>query len=171
MFFDPGPRGSGGPAGGPPPSPSWALPGPPGASRRPPGPKTNEGKKSGNLKKLIEQWSSQLWFKRDSPLNSGPRGPALTPPSNLVALSLGGYPMLRNNASGPESGLPAWISDGFSSGKPQTRPSGRPKAGRRADLKVLSFRIWPKSGPEAQSSARKHYCVTKDNSGSRGIPS
>ncbi len=47
------------------------------------------------------------------------------------------YSMLRNGASGPEI--------------------GRPKAGRRADLEALQIRIRPKSGPEAQFPARKHY--------------
>ena len=45
--------------GGPreaPQSPSWAFPGPPGASRGPPGPKTNQSKKLRNLKELTEQW-------------------------------------------------------------------------------------------------------------------
>ncbi len=36
------------------------------------------------------------------------------------------YPMLRNSASGPEIGLPGWISAGFQSGEPHNRPSGRP---------------------------------------------
>ncbi len=35
----------------------WAFPGPPGISRRPPGPKTNQSKKPKNLKDLTEQWS------------------------------------------------------------------------------------------------------------------
>ncbi len=43
-------------------SPPWAFPGPPGASRKPPGPKTDQSKKPRNLKELIKQWSSvQLW--------------------------------------------------------------------------------------------------------------
>jgi hypothetical protein len=44
------------------------------------------------------------------------------------------YPMLRNNACGPEIGLSGRISAGFSSGKHQNRPSGRPSAGRGADF-------------------------------------
>jgi hypothetical protein len=36
--------------------------------------------------------------------------------------------MLNDNASGPEIGLPSRISAGFYSGRPQPRPSGRPKA-------------------------------------------
>ncbi len=69
------------------------------------------------------------------------------------------YPMLRNSASGPEIGIPGRISAGFHSGKPRSRPSGRPKAGRRADFEDLPTRIRPKAGPEARCPARKHYCV------------
>ncbi len=36
----------------------WALPGPPGASRRLPGPKTSQSRKPKNLKELTERWSS-----------------------------------------------------------------------------------------------------------------
>ncbi len=35
----------------------WAFPRPPGASRRPPVPETNQSKKLRNLKELTEQWS------------------------------------------------------------------------------------------------------------------
>ena len=62
-FFDPGPGGSGGPREAPQ-SPPWAFPGPPGASRRPPGPKTNQSKKPRNLKELTEHWS--LCIKQSS---------------------------------------------------------------------------------------------------------
>ncbi len=55
-FFDPGPGGSGGSREAPQ-SPPWAFPGPPGASRRPPGPKTNQSEKPRNLTELIKQWS------------------------------------------------------------------------------------------------------------------
>ena len=55
-FFGLGPGGSEGPREAPQ-SPPWAFPGPPGASRRPPGPKTNKSKKHRNLKELIKQWS------------------------------------------------------------------------------------------------------------------
>ncbi len=58
-FFDRGPSGSGGPREAPL-GYLWAFPGPPGASRRPPGPKTNRSKKHRNPKELIEQWS-QRW--------------------------------------------------------------------------------------------------------------
>ncbi len=44
--------------------------------------------------------------------------------------------------------------------KPQKRPSGLPKAGRRADFEALPARIQPKSCPEARFPARKHYCAT-----------
>ncbi len=43
--------------------------------------------------------------------------------------------MFRYSASGPgipEIRLPGNISAGFYSGEPQNRPSGRPRAGRRA---------------------------------------
>ena len=56
MFFDPGPGGSGAPREVPE-GPPWAFPVPPGASRRPPGPKTNQSKKPRNLKELTERWS------------------------------------------------------------------------------------------------------------------
>ncbi len=42
----------------------WAFPGPPGASRGPQGPKTNQSKKPRNLKELTEQWRS--WGGGDS---------------------------------------------------------------------------------------------------------
>ena len=56
-FFDPGPGASGGPWKAPLGYP-WVFPGPPGASRRPPGPKTKQSKKPRNLKELTEQWRS-----------------------------------------------------------------------------------------------------------------
>jgi hypothetical protein len=65
------------------------------------------------------------------------------------------YPMLRDSASGPEIKFPGLISAGFSSGKRPNRPSGRPKARRRAEFHDFLTRIRPKSGPEAQSLARK----------------
>ncbi len=67
------------------------------------------------------------------------------------------YSMLRNNASGPEIGIPDRISAGFLSGKHQIRPFGRPKASRRADFDAFPTRIRPKSGPEVRFPARKHY--------------
>ena len=54
-FFDPGLGGSGGPREAPLGYP-WAFPEPPGASRRPTGPKTNQSKKPRNLKGLTERW-------------------------------------------------------------------------------------------------------------------
>ncbi len=51
-FFDPGPAGSGCPREVPE-GPPWAFPGPPGASRRSPGPTTSENKKPKNLKDLV----------------------------------------------------------------------------------------------------------------------
>ncbi len=56
-------------------------------------------------------------------------------PGALV-VTLHKYPMLHNSASGLEIWLPGWISAGFLSGKPRNRPSGRPKGGRRADLRL-----------------------------------
>ncbi len=69
------------------------------------------------------------------------------------------YPMLSNNASGLEIGLPAQISAGFYSGKSQNRSSGRPSAGRRADFDAFPTGIRPKSNLEARFPARKHYSV------------
>ncbi len=70
------------------------------------------------------------------------------------------YPMLCTSASVLEIGLPGQISAGFTSGKPQNWPSGRPKAGRRTGFEVSPTRIRPKSYLEAQFPSRKHYCVT-----------
>ncbi len=58
-LFDLGQGGSGGPRETPQ-SPPWAFPGRPGASRRSPGPKTNQCKKPRNLKALIKQWCKVL---------------------------------------------------------------------------------------------------------------
>ncbi len=67
---------------------------------------------------------------------SSPRGGG-----NLRFLTLwnlfANYPRLRNNASGPEIGLPDQISTGFYLGDPQNRTSGRPSAGRRADFEAF----------------------------------
>ncbi len=68
--------------------------------------------------------------------------------------------MLRNNASGPKIGLPRRILAGLLPGKNRNRPSGRPKAGRRADFGSLPVAVRAKSGPEGRCPARKHYCVT-----------
>ncbi len=43
--------------------------------------------------------------------------------------TLRNYSMLRDNASGPEIGLPGWSSAGFELGKAQNRPSDRRPAG------------------------------------------
>ena len=70
------------------------------------------------------------------------------------------YSLLRNNASGPEIGLPGRILAGLLPGRHRNRPSGRPSAGRRADLGGFAVAVRPKSGPEGRFTARKHYCVT-----------
>ncbi len=49
-----------------------------------------------------------------------------------------GYSMFRNNASGPEIGLPGRILARLLPGKHRNQPSGRPKACRRADLGASS---------------------------------
>ncbi len=69
------------------------------------------------------------------------------------------YSMLRNIASGPEIGSPGRILDGVLPGKDRIRPSGRPKAGRRAEFCVFPVAVRPKSSPEGRFPARKHYCV------------
>ncbi len=46
------------------------------------------------------------------------------------------YSMLRNNASGPEIGLPGRILAGLQPGKHRNQPSGRPSAGGRADFAI-----------------------------------
>ena len=43
--------------------------------------------------------------------------------------------------------------------KNRNRPTGRPKAGRRADFGSFPVAVRPKSGPEGRFTARKHYCV------------
>ncbi len=68
--------------------------------------------------------------------------------------------MLRNNASGPEIGLPGRILAGLLPGKHRNRPSRRPSAGRRANLGALPVAVRPKSGPEGRCQTRKHCCVT-----------
>ncbi len=87
-----------------------------------------------------------------------PSIPVLCPGYLGPALQNITYPMLRNIASGTEINLPGWKS-GFRAGnligKNLNRPSGRPSAGRRADVEAFPIRIRPKSGP-----ARKHYCIT-----------
>ena len=70
------------------------------------------------------------------------------------------YSMLRNNASGPEIGLPGRILAGLLPEKHRNRPSGRPSAGRRADFGAFPVAVRPQSGPEGRFTARKHYCVT-----------
>ena len=71
--FWPGPGGLWGPPGSPP-EPSVGLPG---ASRRPPGPKTDQSKKPRNLKVMIEQWRLYLRAKQNQNSNcfpgSGPK--------------------------------------------------------------------------------------------------
>ncbi len=67
------------------------------------------------------------------------------------------YPMLRNNASGPGSSLAGQIAAELHSGKPHNRPSGRPKASRRAAFEALPTRIRPKSGRKARFPAGKLY--------------
>ena len=65
--------------------------------------------------------------------------------------------MLRNNASGPEIGLPGWILAGLLAGRHRSRPSSRPKAGRRADFGSFPVAVRPKSSPEGRFPAREHY--------------
>ncbi len=74
------------------------------------------------------------------------------------------YSMLRSNASGPEIGLPGRILAGLLPGKHRNRPSGRPKAVRRADVGAFPVAVRPKSGPEDGFLARKHYCITLSTS-------
>ncbi len=52
------------------------------------------------------------------------------------------------------------ILAGLLPGTYRNRPSGRPKAGRRADFNAFPVAVRPKSGPEGRFTARKHYCVT-----------
>ncbi len=75
-LFEPGPGGSGGPREAPR-SPAWAFPGPPGASRMPPGPKTNQSKKSRSLAKLIEQWSDRLLLGRHAAVRAAGTKPSI----------------------------------------------------------------------------------------------
>ncbi len=68
--------------------------------------------------------------------------------------------MSRNRTSGPEIGVPGRILAGLPPEKNLQRPSGRPKAGRRADFGAFRVAVRPKSGPEGGFTARKHYCIT-----------
>ncbi len=68
--------------------------------------------------------------------------------------------MFGNDASGPEISLPGWILVGLLPETHRNRPSGRPKAGRRAHFGAFPITVLPKSGPEGRFTARKHYCIT-----------
>jgi hypothetical protein len=78
--------------------------------------------------------------------------------------------MLRNNASRPESKLPGRILAGLLRGTHRNRPSGRPKAGRRAEFGVFTVAVRPKSGPEGRFPARRHYCVKSGNDDALSSP-
>jgi hypothetical protein len=83
-------------------------------------------------------------------------------PYEFIGFGLGfqeRYPMLPNRASGPgrKPGFRARSRPDSSRIKPQSRPSGRPSAGRRADSQAFPMRVRPKSGPDALFPARKHY--------------
>ncbi len=85
--MDPAPGGSGGPREAPLGYP-WAFPGPPGAFRRPPGPKTNESKKLRNVKELTEQWRIlRKALAGPSAARNGPHpfGVSLVPPEASAA--------------------------------------------------------------------------------------
>ncbi len=56
----------------------------------------------------------------------------------------GKYSMLCNSASGPEICLPGRVLAGPLPGKHRNRPSGRPKAGRRADVGAFPGAVRPK---------------------------
>ena len=58
------------------------------------------------------------------------------------------YSMLRNNASGPEIGLPGqtFWPDSYRESTELGPPTGR--AGRRADFGTFPVAVRPKSGPE-----------------------
>ncbi len=104
---------------------------------------------------------------RDGPQHGSPRklGQRVSEPvcAAFEDRSTKTRPMLSHNASGPEVGLPGRISAGFQSGRPQNRPSRRPKAVRRGEFEVFRIRIRPKSSPEARFPAPKHYRVTSSN--------
>ncbi len=70
------------------------------------------------------------------------------------------YSKVCNSLSGPEIGLLGRILAGLLPGKHRHPPSGRPKAGRRADFCISPVAVRPKNGPEARFPTRKHYCVT-----------
>ncbi len=81
------------------------------------------------------------------------------PKASIQGPGEGLYLLLRNSAFGQEIWLPARISAGFKLEKFQNRPSGRPKAGRRADFEAFPISIRPRTGPEARFPARKHYWI------------
>ena len=110
------------------------------------------------------------WVGPPFPVGFGEEGAAWTPKidelrpgSSIIDDFLSAsscYSMLHNSASGPEIGLPGWILAGLPPERHQNRPSGRPKAGRRADFYVFPVAVRPKCIPEGRCLDRKHYCVT-----------
>ncbi len=69
--------------------------------------------------------------------------------------------MLRNNASGPDIGLPGRSLAGLLPGRHHIRPFGRPSAGRRADFGAFPVAVLPKSGRQGGFPARSQYCATE----------
>ncbi len=88
----------------------------------------------------------------------GPGAPQNEAPHMPVAGALGrsrrpcNYSILRNSASRPEIGLPGRISAVFCSRTHQNRPSGRPKAVRRANFDVIPVGIRPNAYPKDRTS-------------------
>ncbi len=73
------------------------------------------------------------------------------------------YPMLRNDASGPEIGLLGRILAGLPPGKHRNRLPGRPSAGRKGRLRCFHGSRparnrpgSPISGPEARNIVREN---------------
>jgi hypothetical protein len=97
-FFDTGSREA-------PEGPPWAFPRPLGASRRPPGPETNQSKRPRNLKEFLKQWRREVSIKPDF------WGPSGLLPSEIHQLRWGGE-------------APQLQFAGFSGGR---RPFGPPR--------------------------------------------
>jgi hypothetical protein len=70
--------------------------------------------------------------------------------------------MLRNSASGPDIRLPGRVLDGLLPGKHRNRPSGHPKAGRKADFDAFPVAVRPKSGPECLTETERQGHITGD---------
>ncbi len=106
--------------------------------------------KAETCQKVVDTELRQMLLQANNPLQG----------VNSIVLGGAPYPKKRNSASVPEVGLPGRILAGPLPGKHRNRPSGRRKAGRRADFGTFPVAVRPKIRPECRFAARKRYCVT-----------